>query len=99
MELMKERGLRSQTERPSLTSASIMTIENIFRLFGDMYKNNGLIRDDFRIGLIKSNDRRRRDGKTGPFLSLTTYTVNVWCLNPAIAFAVKNFIYTFNKLF
>lgn len=88
MELMRERGLRYSTEKPSIPSASIAVIENVFRLFQDMYKNNGLNRDDFRIALVKSTEKRRRDGHTGMFMSFLTHSIHVWCLNPAVAFAV-----------
>jgi hypothetical protein len=89
IEEMKERGLRMKLEKPTISSMSVSIIENVFRLFQDMYKNNGINRDDFRIALIKTNERRRRDGTSGPFEMFTTFTVNVWCLNPAIAFAVR----------
>lgn len=89
MELMKERGQKRQKEQPQLPSSAIMVIESVFRLFEDMYKNNGINRDDFRIALIRSSERRRRDGNSGPFMMFTTLTINVWCLNPAVAFAVS----------
>lgn len=88
-ELMKERGLRTSLEKPSINMVTIMVIENVFRLFQDMYKNNGTNRDDFRIALIKSTEKRRRDGQSGPFQNFLTLSINVWCLNPAVAFAVS----------
>ncbi|XP_021950240.1 Fanconi anemia group J protein homolog [Folsomia candida] len=86
LETAKERGVRARLEKPSISVISISIIENVFRLFEDMYKNNGCNRDDFRIALIKSMEKRRRDGQSGPFMTFVTLSLNVWCLNPALAF-------------
>lgn len=89
LETAKERGVRARLEKPSISVISISIIENVFRLFEDMYKNNGCNRDDFRIALIKSMEKRRRDGQSGPFMTFVTLSLNVWCLNPALAFGVR----------
>lgn len=71
-----------------ITSQSLGTIENVFRLFEALYKENGRHRGDFRVAMSKDTLRGRRDGNTGPMRSYQMLSLHLWCLNPAVAFEV-----------
>lgn len=88
IEAEKERGSRRVDEKPVITSQSIGTIENVFKLFEVLYKDNGRHRGDFRVAMSKDTVRGRRDGNTGPMRSYQVLSLHLWCLNPAVAFEV-----------
>jgi len=92
MELMKERGTRYGVEVHGINTATIGVLESVFRLFESLYFENGAHRDDFRIALIQSTEKRRQHETRGKFISVSTLTLHVWCLNPAISFSVRHYL-------
>lgn len=85
----RERGSRWHDDKPLLASQSISTMESVFRLFGELLRDNGKVREDYRVALSREIARRRRDGNTGPMKVVQVLTLNLWCLNPAVAFEVR----------
>jgi hypothetical protein len=89
MEMMKERGGRYSVEIHGLNPATIAVIESVIRVFDNLLNNEGKFRDDFRVAVIRSSEKRREYETKGRFITVMNYALSVWCLNPAIAFAVR----------
>jgi len=68
-------------------------LEGIFSVLDFMHRKDSLYRDDYRMAVVKAQERTKKGGKakgwTGrgdtPAL-VSTVTLNFWCLNPGVCF-------------
>ncbi|CAG7719956.1 unnamed protein product, partial [Allacma fusca] len=88
-EQQKERGGRftssKENEEPELLKLTMKTTEDVLQIFTSLTARNGSQRDDFRVALLKNSVRRKRDNRSG-VTTKEILSINIWCLNPAVAF-------------
>lgn len=91
MDLLKERGRPTSTrfgpDKQMVTSTTMNIFEQVFRIFEQLCRGAGRHRNDFRVALLKTNIRQRRD--FGSSISKLQLSLNFWCLNPAVTFSVR----------
>lgn len=85
IEMTRERGGRSKNSM-SVTSATSYLLEVLFRMFEQLQDNGGRNRDDFRVAILQTIVRRRKENFSN---ARQVKSFNFWCLNPAIAFQVR----------
>ena len=69
-------------------------ISGIFTVLDFMHRKSGCYRDDYRVSVVKAQERPKRAAKArGGWVGkgdtpafITTITLNFWCLNPGVCF-------------
>ena len=77
-----------EEKTPEVQGMTIKVAESVILIFESLNACGGKQRDDFRIALMKNIVRRRNNNYGSSFGSKEVLSLNIWCLNPAVAFTV-----------
>ena len=91
-----EEGMRKQDKKlPMLHATTITILDGFLTALSNMYRKDQRFRDDFRVALVKKQRQNRDNIKQNTWLSKNSpstfsidyeYSINFWCLNPAVTF-------------
>ncbi|XP_069948696.1 Fanconi anemia group J protein homolog isoform X4 [Cherax quadricarinatus] len=86
-----------EDENPRINSSTSTLLKNLFLMYHFLFMDNMKYRDDYRIAIVRAQTRKKGAMTAGGWYSSKkstvgwAYSINFWCLNPAVAFLSVGF--------